>query len=260
MPQGNKARSWLGRTSGGVCYEVTSEMTGTDYTYKQTQSDTQAQNTGVKTKNFGALDPNIKLEGYRQHTAGSVHRLLSGATDVEWVYSEVCSETASDVAVGDIGRCFIGTRQEYPLPQNHANPMMFNVPLVSRGIRVPPFPYLLYLNEATKTATNVDGSEYDEGAASVGLAYGGLAICNIYGVTGTDTYDITVQSATSSGGAFSTLATFSGVGNALGGFYSVVAVATTINRYKKVNIALASGTGLTETFKVSIMFAPFYNL
>lgn len=259
MAQGNWGRNWIGQSSGGIGYEITSQMTGSEFTYKQMAVGTQAQNTGVHAVGLGPLDPTITLEGYRQHSAGSAHRLLSGSADAEWIISEVCGETATP-AVGDIGRCYIGTRSKYGMPQKHDSPMTFSVPFVSRGVRVPPFPYLLYLNETTKTATNVDGSEYDEGAASVGLAYGGLAICNVWGVTGTDTYNITVKSATSSGGSFSTLATFSGVGNALGSFYSVISVGTTVNRYKKVNVALASGTGLTETFKVSILFAPFYNL
>jgi hypothetical protein len=79
------------------------------------------------------------------------------------------------------------------------------------------------------------------------------------GVAG-DTYNVTLGSATSSGGSYTTLVTWSGIGAVVGAFYSEIAIATTINRYLRLTFTLASGAGTAQTFAGMAMFGRFFNI
>lgn len=358
------------------------------------------QNVGVKQYAPGIFKPTLSLQNiYRQRGMGqwTMHNLLfpsgiGGANDTEFLVLAALGNSAAPQQ-GDVCVMYDGTLIDYKTP-NSANALQLATatfrPRSNR--RMPPFPVVLDINAAIKTATNFSSTPYDDGAeASAGTTQGGVAMFQVYNPTGTpatgsltlngqpsdgdsftvgigatnyiftfktaltptagqvliggtvaataanlfaamtggdgsgtkyaagtvaipqfplssalvfvgiptaanvinltaavngtaanaytlaksgvnlavsaatmsggvagDTYNVTFGSSATSGGAYTTFATFSGVGAVRAAYVAVVAIGTLINEWLKITYTLASGAGTVQTFSAISAFGRWF--
>lgn len=126
--------------------------------------------------------------------------------------------------------------------------------VIASTIRVAP-PTAAAVIALTYTLTGVAGNAITLTKAGANLAVSGATLTG--GVAG-DTYTIIVASATTSGGAYTTLATFAANGTIATGERQEIAIGVLINEFIKVTATASGSTSTPPSFNVS--FGAYYQL
>ena len=173
-------------------YEVSTDGTKLQYTHGYADNKVGAQNTGIEAHQPGPFIPKLNWEGYakRGNAVITAHNLLFpiglGTTnDTEYIISAPLGFNAAPQQ-GDVGILYDGTLLSYKRQNPLSGLMGFQATFAGRGKRMPPFPLLLDIPSALKTATSTSTTPYDDGTeASAGTTSGGVAVLQIFNPTGT---------------------------------------------------------------------------
>lgn len=183
--------NWNRVIANGI--EITSQQQQINYKHLYGSNAVMPDNVGVQQYAPGPFDPTLQLQGiYDNHGPGvlSAHNLLSPAgvgnvNDVEFIISELLGMNGP-AGIGDCAVLYDGTLLDFPRLNPLANQMTANAQFKSRGKRMPPFPIIIDINTAIKTATNFSSAPYDDGAeSSAGTTAGGVVVLQAISPTGT---------------------------------------------------------------------------
>ena len=197
--QGNWARTFING------YEVTANLTQSNYQHNLKANPTMPQNVGVRIFSPGLFQPRLSYGNtYRAHGQGAInlHNLLKSVAnqggDTSLIVSEVRGANATPSA-GDLGLTFTGTLQNYDLKQSASGGQLTaDVTFMPRGQWHPAFPRLLYTQDSGTSA--VTSTAVDMGASAVGLTNGGVAVLQVFTPSGVQaTGTITVSSTPADG-------------------------------------------------------------
>src|SRR5258707_7863393 len=170
-------------------YEITPDAVQSHYQHTYGANAVMPQNVGVRQFAPSLFNPSYALNGgFARHGMGTLtaHNLLfpsgiGSSNDAEFIITELLGSNAAPTQ-GDCAVLFDGTLTDYKRQNPFNAPMTYSATFKPRGKRMPPFPILIL-------DSNVKGSitspVYDNGAESIGLTNGGVAVLQVYNPTGT---------------------------------------------------------------------------
>jgi len=192
----------------------------------------------------GQRELKLNHQGYLNASAGRSHPVLN-ADAVNGVVSVLVGENA-DPQDGNIAFSLLVQQQSYENNGEAGNVIPFTANFANRGDNGG----WGQLIQAPITITNTrTGDPVDGGAAT---SNGGLVCLHVLLAAATDTYSFVVEHADTSGGTYSTLATFSDLdGSALGS--EVVSFSGEVKRYVRVKATRTGSAGNSLTYAVTLL-------
>lgn len=181
--QGNWSRAFING------YEVTANLTQSAYQHTIKANPTMPQNVGVRMFSPGMFQPRWSLANtYRAHGQGAInlHNLLrtiaNQGGDTKLISSEIRGSNATPAA-GDMGVTGSWTLQNADPKQSASGAQLTaDYTFMPRGEWHPAFPRCIYIQNTGTSA--VTSTAVDMGASAVGLAYGGIAVLQVFTPTG----------------------------------------------------------------------------
>jgi hypothetical protein len=182
----------------------------------------------------------IKVVAYHDPAAGQSHAVYSPLPTADQIVTYLRGQ-----AVGNPAACCNAKQLDYNATRANTGALTFAVDAESNGFGTE---WGVQLTAGLRTDTTATaGPFYDQGAAGAG--FGAQAYLQLISITGTSV-DVTVQHATTSGGAYTTIIDF-GAQAAAGSFRGTSAGA--VNEFLKVT---TTGTFTNAQFMVAFMLNP----
>jgi hypothetical protein len=189
---------------------------------------------------LGKVDGTLAVNGYFDNAANKIHAVLSGnsgkipTADVNVLVP--LSSTAGDPCYG-----LVAKEAEYNTERSDSGPVTVYSSFAANGY-APQFGEMITTHQDTASSGTVNSAVVDSGASSSNGASGFLQVFSV--ASGTPT--IKVQHATSSGGTYTDLVSFTAVTDRTSEYKEATG---TVNRYLRYNV---TGTYSNVVFAVGL--------
>ena len=189
---------------------------------------------------LGKVDGTLTVNGYFDNAANKIHAVFSGNSG-KIPTADVNVLVPLSSAAGDPCYGLVAKEAEYNTDRSDSGPITVYSSFAANGY-APQFGEMITTHDDTAASGTVNSAVVDSGASSSSGASGFLQVFSV--ASGTPT--IKIQHATSSGGTYSDLISFTAVTDRTSEYKEV---SGTVNRYLRYNV---TGTYTTVNFAVAL--------